>query len=389
MQNFVFHNPTKVIFGKDTVPTVGHETKAVGNTALLVYGVSSLKAGGTFNQIYSALQENEVKVVEFGKVAPNPTLSQVREGIALAKKKGIDVIVAAGGGSVIDTAKAIGAGAVVEHDVWKFFIGKKGVKATLPVVTVLTIPGSGSEMNSGMVLTHDEKKQKFGFGHRFLHPVTSILDPELTYSLPPEYTAYGAVDALCHILEFYLTTADDDITVQARLMEGLMENIMTACTRCLANPHDYHGRATLMWSATLALNGLTAAGLGKVGFPMHLLEHAISGRYNTPHGAGLGALLAGWLNYYRQAAPKRLATLGNRIFAVAPQPSEQEAIDLCITSIMNWLKQIAVPITPQSLGVTPEDIPKLAESTAPLAKIWRLREYPPTLLEQILRYRHC
>lgn len=388
MQNFVFHNPTKVIFGKGTVPAIGAETRLLGGKALFVYGMSSLKASGTFEQIYSSLQDAGVEVVEFGHVAPNPVLSQVRAGIELAKKECIDVLVAAGGGSVIDTAKAIGAGTVVAHDVWKFFIGKKGIKSTLPVVTVLTIPGSGSEMNSGMVLTHDEKKQKFGFGHRFLHPVTSILDPELTCSLPPDYTAYGAVDAFCHILEFYLTTADKDTPVQARMMEGLMENIMRSCHRCLLNPHDYDGRAALMWSATLALNGLTAAGLGRVGFPMHLLEHGISGLYDTPHGAGLAALLPGWLNHYREAAPQRLATLGRRLFGGDPQIHDVEAAELFISSVIDWLKHINAPTTPQALGITPGDIPKIAESTTALAKIWRLREYSPAFLEHILRYCH-
>lgn len=388
MQNFVFHNPTKVIFGKGTVPAIGAETKLLGSKALLVYGMTSLKASGTFEQIYSSLEDAGIAVVEFGHVAPNPVLSQVRAGIELAKKESIDVIVGAGGGSVIDTAKAIGAGAVVAHDVWKFFIGKKGIKSTLPVLTVLTIPGSGSEMNSGMVLTHDEKNQKFGFGHRFLHPVTSILDPELTCSLPPDYTAYGAVDALCHILEFYLTTADGDTPVQARMMEGLLENIIHSCNRCLANPNDYGGRAALMWSATLALNGLTAAGLGRVGFPMHLLEHGISGLYNTPHGAGLAALLPGWMNHYRKAAPQRLATLGRRLFGGEAQLSDEKAVELFINSIIDWLKQINVPTTPLALGITAGDISNIAESTTALAKIWRLREYSPAFLEQILRYCH-
>lgn len=386
MHNFVFHNPTKILFGKQTLPSIGPETKAFGSRAMLIYGRQSLKQNGTYQQIVQSLAAAGVEVTEFGNIQANPLLSRVREGIQVAKKEKVEVVIGAGGGSVIDTAKAIAAGAVVEHDVWKFFTGKKGVKGTLPVNTVLTLPASGSEMNSGMVLTHDEKKQKFGFGHRFLFPKTSILDPELSYTVPPDYTAYGAVDAISHILEFYLTTADPDTPVQDRFMEGLIASIMNACNRCLTHPRDYGGRASLMWSATLALNGLTAAGLGRVGFPMHLLEHSLSGLYNSAHGAGLAALLPGWLHYYKETAPERLAMLGKGIFpeTISANAPPAERAEQCITQLLQWLREINVPTSLAEMGVTAADIPTIAEHSSGLAKIWRLREYSKPLLENIL-----
>ena len=291
MQNFVFHNPTKIIFGRDTVPAIGSETRLAGRSALLVFGQKSIRKSGLHKRVVDSLNQAGVRVVEHGGVRSNPLLSHVREGIDKVRENGLEVITAVGGGSVIDTAKAIAAGSLVEHDVWKFFTGKKSIKAALPVTTVLTLAAAGSEMNSGMVITNDETREKFGFGHRLLHPLTSILDPELTFSVPPDYTAYGAVDAIAHVLEFYMTTRDPDTPVQDRLMEGLIKNSMDACERCLKDPRDYGGRANLMWTATLALNGLTAAGLGRVGFPMHMIEHSLSALYDVPHGAGLAVVL--------------------------------------------------------------------------------------------------
>jgi alcohol dehydrogenase YqhD (iron-dependent ADH family) len=293
MQNFVYHNPTKILFGRGTIAAIGPETRIWGQRGLLVYGQHSIKNNGLYDQVTTSLQEAGMEMAELGGVRSNPLLSHVRQGIRIAKEHGAEVIVAVGGGSVIDTAKAIAAGTPVEYDVWKFFTGKKGIKQSLPVTTVLTLAASGSEMNSGMVITNDATREKFGFGHRLLHPKVSILDPEATFTVPTEYTVYGAVDAISHVLEFYMTTTDPYTPVQDRLMEGLIENAMSACERCLHDPCDYEGRANLLWTATLALNGLTAAGLGRVGFPMHLIEHSLSALYDVPHGAGLAVVILG------------------------------------------------------------------------------------------------
>ncbi|MGW8288559.1 MAG: iron-containing alcohol dehydrogenase, partial [Desulfobulbales bacterium] len=272
MKNFVFHNPTKILFGKKTIPDIGTETAALGKKVLLIYGQGSIKKNTVYDQVTKSLREAGVAFFEHSGVQSNPVLSHVHQGIKLAKEKRVDVIVAAGGGSVIDSAKAIAAGALVEHDVWKFFTGKKSIKGALPVTCVLTLAASGSEMNSGMVITHEEKNQKFGFANKHLYPRVSILDPTATFSVSPEYTAYGAVDAIAHVLEFYFTTQEPYTPVQDYFMEGLVKSIMDSCDRVLQNLEDFDARADLMWAATLALNGLTGAGLGKVGFPMHLIE---------------------------------------------------------------------------------------------------------------------
>lgn len=383
MHNFVFHNPTKILFGRGTLAGVGTETRAWGKKALFVYGQGSLKRSGLYGQLVTHLQATGIELIEHGGVQSNPLLSHTREGIRKAKAERVDVIVAAGGGSVLDTAKAIGAGSVVEHDVWKFFIGKRGVKSSLPVVTIPTLAASGSEMNSGMVLTNDRTQEKFGFGHRLLFPKVSILDPETTFTVPPDYTAYGAVDALSHVLEFYLTTSEEETAVQDRYMEGLIENAMTACNRCLANPGNYNARADLMWTAALALNGLTAAGLGRVGFPMHLIEHSLSGLFDVPHGAGLAVVMLGWLRAHSQNQASRIAQLGRRVFAIETM-SHQEAAFQTVRALHRWLRSIHVPTTLKDLDIHPHDIPRISENTRGLARIWRLREYSPQRVASIL-----
>ncbi|WYD81784.1 MAG: iron-containing alcohol dehydrogenase [Candidatus Electrothrix gigas] len=392
MQNFVFHNPTKIIFGRKTVPSVGSETAALGQKALLVYGQSSIKTSGLYEQVMNSLVEAGVTVIEHGGTRSNPLLDHVRQGIAKAKQEKVDVLIAVGGGSVIDTAKAIAAGSVVEHDVWKFFIGKKSIKAALPVVTVLTLAAAGSEMNSGMVITNQETQEKFGFGHRLLYPKVSLLDPEVTFTVPPDYTAYGAVDAIAHVLEFYMTTEDADTPVQARLMEGLIQNAMASCERCLVDPRDYGGRANLMWTATLALNGLTGAGLGRVGFPMHMIEHALSALYDVPHGAGLSVVMPGWLQWYKEQDAARIAQLGRVLLPLntleeiqGPQRNDLALAERTIDFLRAWFSKVNSPVTLAELDIPTEDIPRIADNALGLAKVWRLDQYTPEIIKDILQ----
>ncbi len=389
MQNFVFHNTTKILFGRNTVASIGPETAAWGSRALLVYGRKSIRENGVYDQIVSSLHGAGVEITEHGGVSSNPLLSHVRSGIEKAKQNNVDVIVAAGGGSVIDSAKAISAGALVEHDVWKFFTGKKSIKKTIPLTTVLTLAAAGSEMNSGMVITNDDTREKFGFGNQRLYPKTSILNPEITFSVPPDYTAYGAVDALAHVLEFYMTAGDPATPVQDRLMEGLILNAMDSCDRCLKDPENYNGRADLMWTATLALNGLTAAGLGKVGFPMHMIEHSLSALYGIPHGAGLSIIIPGWLKWFSATNPARIAQLARRIFPTldCEDYSDREMAQRAIIILRNWFGRVDSPISLQEVDIPASDIAKIAENAVALAKIWRLKEYSREKIEKILH--HC
>ena len=380
MHNFVWYNPTKVLFGKGTIPAIGPETAAFGKRCLLVYGGGSIKKNGIYDTVVTALQGAEVETIEHGGVRPNPLLSHVREGIAKAREHGVEVIVAVGGGSVLDSAKAICAGAMVDHDVWKFFTGKKSIKKALPLTTVLTLAASASEMNSGMVITRDDTREKFGFGSQQLFPKVSILDPEATYSVPPDYTAYGAVDAIAHVLEFYMTKEDPATPVQDRIMEGLIESAMDGCDRCLADPRDYQGRADLMWTATLALNGLTGAGVGRAGFPMHMIEHSLSALYDVAHGAGLAVVIPGWLRWRASTDTRRLAQLGSEVFGISGPDAAAETI----ARLEQWFARVSCPIRLGQLGISGSDIPAIAANAVKLARVWRLEGYTPEVIEQIL-----
>lgn len=383
MQNFVFHNPTKILFGRGTIPSIGPETKVYGNNCLLVYGGGSIKSNGIYDAVRASLLEEGLSIVEHAGVRSNPLLSHVREGIDKARGNSIDVVVAVGGGSVLDSAKAICAGSVVDHDVWKFFTGRKSIKQALPLTTVLTLAASGSEMNSGMVITHDDTREKFGFGSRHLYPKTSILDPETTFTVPRDYTAYGGVDAIAHILEYYMTTQDPATPVQDRLMEGLVINAMDSCERCLADPRDYNARADLMWTATLALNGLTGAGLGRVGFPMHMIEHSLSALYNVPHGAGLSVVIPGWLRWHAAGDPDRIIQFGYRVFRFDPRGMEPTTSNI-IRRLENWFARVKSPIRLSELKIPGADIPAIAENALQLAKFWRLDGYNQKTIEEIL-----
>jgi alcohol dehydrogenase YqhD (iron-dependent ADH family) len=386
MQNFVFHNPTKILFGRSTIPQVGPETAAWGDHALLVYGRESIKKHGIYDQVISSLENVGIKITEHGGVRSNPTLDHVRRGIEKAKNNCCTVVVAVGGGSVIDSGKAISAGALVRHDVWKFFTGKKSIKKTLPLITVLTLAAAGSEMNSGMVITNEASQEKFGFGNKRLYPKTSILDPETTFTVPPDYTAYGAVDAVAHVLEFYMTASDPATPVQDRLMEGLIQNSMDACNRCLQTPDDYNARADLMWTATLALNGLTAAGLGRVGFPMHMIEHSLSALYDIPHGAGLSIVIPGWLTWFSSINAGRIALLGEKVFPLAETDnySDEQMARHTIDEFRKWFNRVDSPTSLEQAGIARSDIRKIADNALSLAKVWRLEGYTRKRIEEIL-----
>ena len=384
MKNFVFHNPTKILFGKDTIPSIGSETAFYGKRILLVYGKNSIKENGIYDQVTQSLQESSITIVEHGGVQSNPVLSHVHHGIKLAKEHDVEAIVAVGGGSVIDSAKAIAAGALVEHDVWKFFTGKKSIKDALPLTCVLTLAASGSEMNSGMVVTNEETDQKFGFANKHLFPKVSILDPTSTFTVSPEYTAYGAVDAIAHVLEYYFTNQEPYTPVQDHFMEGLVISCMDSCERVLNNLEDYDARADLMWAATLALNGMTGAGLGKVGFPMHLIEHSLSALYNVAHGAGLSVVIPGWMVYQAQKTPEKFAQFAERVFGFTSGPMEKQVAE-GIQALLSWFVKVKSPTSLSALHIPIQDIPKIAENATGLTKIWGMKDYTKEKIEKILK----
>ena len=383
MKNFVLENHTKIIFGYSTIDLVGHEVALLGRKVLMVYGRKSCRKNGIYQRVKDSLVAAGLTVVELGDIRPNPVLEQVREGVLLARRENVEAVLAVGGGSVIDSAKAICAGFFADHDVWQFFRGKKGIGETLPLACVLTVAGSGSEMNGGMVLTNEESAKKMGIGNKRLQPKVSILDPASTFTVPPGQTAYGAVDTIAHLLEYYCTAEAKQTPLQDRFMEGVAETVIESCPRALADPNDYDTRADLMWSATLALNGWSAAGLGRVGFPMHMIEHSLSALYDVPHGAGLAVVMPAWLAWQAEQEPERIAKFSERVFGIPAGDSLNNA-NQGIARLVRWFRQIGCPTSLAELDIPSSEIPRIAENALPLAKLWRLRDYSQSVIETVL-----
>ncbi len=374
MQPFTYCNPTKIIFGEGTVPQLGTEVSAFGKRALLVYGQSSIKRSGLSETVLSSLQEADLAVLEWPGVKPNPLLGHARGGVELAKREKIDVVVAVGGGSVIDEAKAIAAGAVTDRDIWDFYARAVPVEAALPILTVLTLPAAGSEMNGGTVLTNEATQEKFGFMAPPLHPRASILDPTLTYTVPPSYTAYSAVDSMTHLLEGYFTHGDFWAPIQERYVEGLLKTIMECTERILAKPDDYPARSTMMWAATLAWNGLANAGLGAIELPNHMLEHPLSGIYDLPHGAGLSVVLPAWLTFAARKEPARVAQMARNVFGVAAS-DEAFTAEQGIAALRGWFDKVGSPTSFAKAELPVEEIDKIADHAVRLAATWGITRY--------------
>lgn len=378
MQNFVFVNPTKIIFGRDSIPKLGPEAAKAGKKALFVYGGGSVKRNGVYEAVTAALKKNGVGFVEHAGVRPNPVLSHVREGMKKASEAGCDVVVAAGGGSVIDEAKAIAAGVKYGGDVWDLFCGKGRIKTALPLFAVLTLPATGSEMNAGCVVTNEETKQKFSAHGSALFPTASALDPETTMTLPREQTAYGAVDALAHIIEGYFTARDPDAEVTDELVHGLARAIVASTRRILKDPADYGARASMMWSATLALNGLPTCGYGGTNFINHAIEHSLSALYDIAHGAGLAIVMPAWFRHHLETdGPARLDRFGRVVFGTTKAGA-------CIKAFEGFFREAGAPVRLSEAKIPASDIPKIAENAMMLIRMWGMRHEQPEI-EKILR----
>jgi len=287
MDNFVFHNPTKIIFGRGTEAKVGAEAAAISKKVLLHYGSGSIKKSGLFDRVMASLKAAGVTVVELGGVAPNPRLSLVREGIKICREQKIGLILAVGGGSAIDSAKGIAVGAPYQGDVWDFYTGVAEPKEALPVATVLTIPAAGSEASNGSVVTKEEGQFKRPCNSALTYPRFSILNPELAFTLPKNQVANGIADIMAHLLERYFVNAKP-VELTDRLIEATLRTVIDVAHRVLLKHDDYDAWAELMWSGTVAHNNILNTGRDG-DWASHDIEHELSGIYDVAHGAGLAS----------------------------------------------------------------------------------------------------
>lgn len=383
MQDFIFYNPTRIVFGRGKTSKIGELTAAYGKRVVLVYGRESARKTGLLVKVIRSLEEAGIDVIESGGVKSNPVLSFARKAVTLFRKEKAEAVVALGGGSAIDTAKTVAAGACYDGDVWDFFCDKAPVQKAVPVLVVLTLAATASEMNDGAVITNEETGQKFSCSGDALFPKVSILDPENTFTAPLNYSMYGAVDAIVHLLESYFNASDPYTPLQDRLVEGLVQTIMESAEVILKEPDHYHARANLMWAATLGLNGLAPAGVGGEGYPMHMIEHSLSALYDVPHGAGLGIVAPAWMRHKCQGAPYKFARFAERLFGVREGAVAEKAW-IGIASLETWFRSIGVPVRLQDAGIPLGDIPKIAANAEMNARRWKMKKYPLETIRDIL-----
>ncbi|AHV96523.1 iron-containing alcohol dehydrogenase [Paenibacillus sabinae] len=314
MRNFQFYNPTKLIFGKGTVEALSSEVPKYGKNVLLLYGGGSIKRNGLYDKVISQLQTIGANVTELAGVEPNPRLSTVHKGVDLCRSNGIELIIAVGGGSVLDCGKAIAVGAKYEGDMWDFVERKAAPQDALPLGTVLTMAATGSEMNSNSVITNETTMEKIGWSSPYAYPAFSILDPEMTFSLPRDQTVYGVVDMMVHVLEHYFHT-DGNTPVQDGFCEALLRTMMDAGSKLVNDLENYELRETILYCGTMALNGMVSMGFAG-DWATHNIEHAVSAVYDIPHGGGLAILFPQWMKYNLDAGPERFRQLAVNVFGV-------------------------------------------------------------------------
>ena len=358
MRDFIFYNPTKIIFGNHSSNKLGDVASNYGKKALFVFGKNSIKKSGLYDNIVNQLKAKSIDFIEHGNVKANPTLTHAREGVRKALDNKVDFVIAVGGGSVIDEAKAIAAAVASKQDVWDFFVGKAVISKVLPLVTVLTLPATASEMNGNMVITNEETQEKLGMGNMRLHPVASILDPLLTYSIPLQYTAYAAVDMVSHLTESYFNNDGGWTILQKHYVEGMVKTVMQALDRILQKSDDENGRSTLMWAATMAWNGINTAGVGNHSTPCHKLEHPISALYDIAHGAGLSIITPAWLSLQLENKTAEISRFAREVFKLDGDDDLNTA-QAGIKALVDWYKRIGAPTSFAEAGIDNPDIEKM------------------------------
>ncbi len=364
MNHFEFQNPTKILFGKGMVERLGEQIKPYGKKILLVYGGGSIKRSGLYDTVVKQLNGIGASFHELPGIEPNPRLSTVKKGIELCRQHGVEFILAVGGGSVLDAAKAVAAGVHYKGDVWDFFLMKaseEDAKDALPLGTVLTLSATGSEMNGNTVVSNWEEKQKRSFGSLYTFPRFSILDPVMTYSVPRDQTVNGIVDMMAHVFEQYFSKTENT-PLQERFCESILQTVIENAETALREPENYAARANLMWSGTMALNG----GLISVGmendWACHVIEHEVSAIYDIPHGAGLAIIFPNWMKYVYQERIDRFAQFATRVWQIEAAGKSQEELALAgIEATRSFFTRIGAQSRLADFGIDATHLQRMAE----------------------------
>ena len=353
--DFEYYTPTKIIFGKGAEEKAGEQVKAFGGTKVLIhYGGGSVIRSGLLKRVEDTLSAAGISYVKLGGAVPNPRLGLVYEGIDLCKREGVDFLLAVGGGSAIDSAKAIGYGVANEGDVWDFYDYKRKACAALPLGVILTIAATGSEMSDSSVITKEEGLVKRGYSSDYGRPRFAIMNPELTMTLPDYQTACGCADIMMHTMERYFTNSGT-MEITDALAEGLLRTVMKNALILARDPHNYEARAEVMWAGSLSHNGLTGCGSDGGDWMTHKLEHELGGLYDVAHGAGLAALWGSWARYvYRDCLP-RFRRFAEEVMGVEALGTDEEIALKGIEAMEAFLRRIGMPTSLKELGVPATD----------------------------------
>ena len=366
MRDFTYYTPTKVVFGRGTENRVSELVKEFGGRKLLLhYGGGSVIRSGLLDRVKRILEEEGIPYVCLGGVVPNPRLSLVYQGIELCRREGVDFILAVGGGSVIDSAKAIGYGVPYDGEVWDFYVKKRKAKGCLPLGVILTLSATGSEMSSSCVITKEEGWLKRGYGSDYARPGFAILNPELTMTLPEYQTSCGCTDIMMHTMERYFS-AVGNMELTDRLAEGLLCTVMENARILLQEPDNYEARAEVMWAGSLAHNGLTGCGGDGGDWMPHKLEHEIGGMFDVAHGAGLAAVWGSWARYvYRDCLP-RFKSFARKVMKVSEEGTDEEIALRGIEAMEDFYREIKMPVNLKELGIAPseEELKEMAHKCA-------------------------
>ncbi len=365
MENFNFYSPTEFVFGRDRENEVGALVKKHGGSKVLVhFGGGSVVRSGLLDRVKASLTAAGVPFVELGGVHPNPVDSKVYEGIDLCKREGVDFILAVGGGSTIDSSKAIAMGVVYEGDFWDFYCGKAAPSKALPVGTVLTIAAAGSEGSGDSVITKEDGMLKRGAGGDCIRPKFSVLNPALTCTLPAYQTACGVTDIMAHVFERYFTNTPE-VEITDRLCEAVLMTMVKEAPRVIADPNNYEARANIMWAGMVAHNNVVGVGRGQ-DWNSHAIEHELSAQYDCAHGAGLAVIMPSWMEYVMNHNVMRFAQMATRVFGCAMNfENPSETAKAGIKAFRSFLKSIGMPINFAELGAKVEDIPTMVKRLNP------------------------
>jgi len=366
MLNFDFYSPARIIFGKGSENRIGELLKPHASKVLVHYGGGSIKRSGLYDRVIASLQENGLAFVELGGVLPNPRLSLVHEGIALCKKEKVDLILAAGGGSTIDSAKAIAMGVYYEGDVWDLYEHNREVEKALPVATILTIPAAGSESSGDTVITNEQKQLKYGYGSPRLRPLLSIMNPELFFTLPKAQVAAGVADMMSHVFERYFTnTTHTDLT--DGLCETVLRTLMKNAPIVLEDPQNYEAWCELGFGGTVAHNGLVGMGREQ-DWACHVMEHELSAIYDVTHGTGLAVLTPGWMEYVHGDNPNMFVQFAVNVMGVQGSYRDPEAlIQEGIDRLRRFYSRMGLPATLTELGIPGDRLEEMAKKATSAA----------------------